>query len=256
MCSLSSERATENQPKKQRKLPPSFNHEESSLQEMASRNVVEQYLTQRPERLMSILARLPKKTRNQAIDTIHMKYFLRRTEPYTSSTLTDPWGHDMNAKNRLFNHDIVALLGFHDSAADMDYALVRVDEMPENVGLVLSAWYNWWCEIHNTPDKRQNASEHDGSATLATDSELDALSDAIDTRVEEMAGEHEDGEGHEDDDDEDGLGGFDDDSARDTLHDEVSNWFSDMTIVKKEAKDRRNICMLAPKITVRFEQDS
>lgn len=228
-------------PKKKRVLPPSFNHEESSLAETSARSVVEQYLEQFPERLGSLLARMPKEKRKTAVLSVPEKEMLMRKESYSL---------------KLEDHDVVAILGFHDSAADMDYALLKVGELPDELSGVLRLWMQTWNTDHNTADKRTNKIEHDGSATLDTDCDLDALSDAIESYVQDLQEQHEsyedDGMIEEGDEPEE----FNFDEKMESVHTDISEWLSSCSYVKQEPKDERRVFMRTPKITIRYQTDS
>lgn len=226
--------------KKRRVLPPSFNHEETSLAEQSARSVVEQYLAQFPERLGSLLARMPKEKRKTAVLSVPEKEMLMRSESYSLN---------------LENHDVVAILGFHDSAADMDYALLKVGELPDELSGVLRLWMQTWNTDHNTADKRTNKIEHDGSATLDTDTDLDALSDAIESYVTNLQEEYE----NVDDDmieEGDEPEEFNFDEKMDSVHSEICEWLSSCSFVKQEPKEERRVFMRTPKITIRYNTDS
>jgi len=217
--------------KKKRKLPD-FGHEESTLTETTTRNVVEQYLKQRPERLGTLLGRLDRKDRVAALESIKQSEILKLNETYESL---------------LAPTDRIAILNYHDSAVDMDYALLQVSELPDDVSGVLSHWFNDWIKDYNTAAKRSGHIEHDGSAQLETDSELDSLSDAIEAYAadlrEAQENEEEEEEGEE----------FDMYQKMEELGDTLNQFFENAEWVKIEPQEKRSVFMFTPKITIRFE---
>lgn len=222
---------------RKRKMPP-WPHEEDTLTEKSTRSVVEQYLKQRPERLGDLLRRLDPRQRTAAVASIRPTDILKMTVPYA----------DASRGNTLNNDDTIAVLNFHDSSDDSDYAILRVGTINDEVRDVLDRWYRSWLRTYDTASKRSGKIEHDGSAQMCLDSDMDTLTDAIETVVEELreAAEAE-AEGEEEDGDE-----YDSDAKFESLQEETRQFFEDCGWVKLEAGETRPLFMLAPKITIRY----
>lgn len=221
--------------KKERKLPD-FGHREDSLEETSARGVVEQYLDKYPERLGNLLRRMKsKEKRAAAMQSIDSKDMVRPTQNYSFNLLPD---------------DTVAFLIFHDSSADMDYALLRVSEIPDPLGSVLCHWLAKWMEKHDTAAKRVNKLEHDGSVKCEVDEEVSEFEDAIQQYVDDLELEHgDDKEEDEEEEDEE----FNTDEKLDEVRDTIQQWLLGAEWVKKEEPEKFTSYMKGPKITVRFD---
>jgi len=224
--------------KKARTLPAFPNDGETSLEEKSARAVTEQYLAHNPGLLGLILRRMDPSKRAQAVQSIPAKDVLRTTEPYGSTLLPN---------------DTIAVLNFHDSAVDMDYALLKVKELPDCLVGVLSLWLTNWVHNHDTAEKRNGLVEHDGSPQLDTDEELDVLADFIETYVEDL---RDSGEGGEDSGgDEDGDDEFDTEAKIESIRDEIFQWLASAEWVKHEPAETMNTYIKAPKLTIRYQGD-
>lgn len=221
--------------KKQKRTLP-FHKEEDSLEDKAARSVVEQYLEKYPERIGHLIARMELHKRSQVMQHIPSKEMLRPVAMYSYQLIPD---------------DTIAILHFHDSAADMDYALLKVSELPDFMSSVLGYWLEDWTGSYNTADKRTNHVEHDGSATLALDAEIDELSDAIERHVVVLQETFEqEGEENEESEEE-----FDFDSKIEEVTDDIQQWLGGSEWVKVEPKESFRLFMRAPKLTIRFDSE-
>jgi hypothetical protein len=173
-----------------------------------------------------------KEKRTTAMQSIDSKDMVRPTQNYSFNLLPD---------------DTVAFLIFHDSAADMDYALLRVSEIPDPLGSVLFHWLAKWMEKHDTAAKRVNKLEHDGSVKCEVDEEASEFEDAIQQYVDDLEMDHGE-EGEEDEEEQ-----FDADEKLDEVRDIIQQWLLGAEWVKKEEPEKFTSYMKSPKITVRFD---
>lgn len=220
-------------PSKKRTLP--FGHAEDTLTETASRTVVEQYLKQRPERLGALIRSLERKDRHKALKSLQH---------------SDILGIKTGYEHGLAPSDSVAVINFHDSSADSDYAILKVSELDEDFAKVLEHWWNAWLDEYDTPDKRSGQIEHDGSAQLDTDYELDPLSDAIEAYVDELQNVYELGEEEGEDPEP-----FDSDGKMETLREDITEYLGGGSWVKLEPQEKRPAFMYTPKITIRYQSE-
>lgn len=224
---------------KKRKLPD-FGHEESSLTESSSRAVVEQYLAQRPERLGAILKRMERHKREAAIKSLQVSDVLRTSTRY---------------EHGIAPSDKIAIVSYHDSAADMDYAVLSASELPDEVVGVLTFWYNSWVDSFDTAAKRSGNIEHDGSAQLCTDDELDDLSDAIEAYVDDLADKQCSPGDIEEEYDDAYEEEFNHDEKSENIHENLKEFFVSASWVKIEPRETRALYTLSPKITIRYQCD-
>lgn len=219
---------------KKRKMP--WQTADETLVEKTSRSVLLQYLTQRPEHLGQLLRQLPQSERAKAYKSIHPSELV--------NNLTATY------KREIKNEDAIVILNYHDSAVDMDYARLAFSDLPDDFQEVLQAWYETWWNDNDTPQKRQNNIERDGSAILELGNECDELHDSIEKHVGYLQTDAEQG-GEEDDDDD----VFNYDEKVETVTEDIKQWISGCEWVKIEPTERRQVMTYNALITIRFQGD-
>lgn len=138
------------------------------------RNVSEQYLAKFPDQLGRLLAKLPKKARERAIQSLNPRDVMLANysieERMTGPTLQP-------------NDEIVVVTFDGTSMEDTTIISLRIGMLDERITGVLELWLEAFYKMHATNDLRIGHVEPDGSAKLNVYRQLNELDEAIDLYI-------------------------------------------------------------------------
>lgn len=225
--------SVESAPKKQR---VSFPEDEMSLQEQTTREIVRQYLEQRPGRLEDCLNLMPEDMRKAAIKRVVNKHCLCGDEFPESG-----------AAPKLKLGDSIAVLASTgaEEAHDIRYGVVDFKELTWHVQTLVQLTLDRWCFENYTASSRHHNSEWDGSATVILSDE-NFFDDYINKYIQHRRRDHEREQELIPPEDRDA---FDEDGLAETVRQEFGA-FIDYVGVKGEDVERQRFTR-TPTVTLR-----
>ena len=240
--------------KSERKLP-NFNQEDHSLENLATQDLVYQYLCKFPDHLGGILSTCPPKVRSKAIASLHMRDVASVKIPI----------EDMMKGSPIGTYDEIRFVAYdNDDCPDyVKFDIIWAATMDERVRGVLNLWLEDFYKKYPDPESRAGYVERDGSAILDLDSGLGGIQDYVERYVEDVCADRyaaaEYG-GHPDDENDNG---YDDDSEAPDFDDEVEriiqefrNVFDSLPVVGESNVVSKKVGLFrpVPKITIHYLQ--
>ena len=214
----------------------------TSLTGLVAQDIVKQWIEQNPSQLGQVIASLEKKKKRQA--------FASAIKAAHASDVTEYAESDYSLRN----DDTVHILNHSSSFDDIEFGIVKVRSLPETVAEILKIAYHEWA-MRQQKGKLRTDCESNGCFKIeiaGVDCIQDAFEDAIEERIEDLEQQHEDDEQEDEED------GFDADSCRDSIVEELGSFFSDAEW--QAGHETLGLCskvyQKVPKIAICFDTES